>query len=416
MLDYFVSSQLTWEFKNVIINEQHGFCQGKSTLTNLLIYQNDILDAFERKHQIHSIYSDFSKAFDTVNHKHLISKLGSLGIGGSLLAWIESFLTGRNQWVKINNFLSNTIEVYSGVPQGSHCGPLFFNLFINDIAEYITHSKFLLFADDLKIYLEISNLSDCLLLQEDLNSFVNWCELNCMKLNTDKCYCVNFNRLYSSVDFDYTLNNIPLKLVTDIKDLGILFDTKLSFTNHISTITNKARKMLGFIFRIGKHFSAQTLKILYCAYVRSHLEYAAVLWSPFYNIHIQSIESVQNRFVRCISHKLYAYSNNPFLLDNTEVCNILNIKSLSDRRTCADLLFVFKLLSGIVICPELLQNINFSVKSTNTRDKSLFHINYHSSNYGFHRPMTRMLRAANGANTELDLFNHSLQSFKCAVK
>ena len=146
------------------------------------------------------------------------------------------------------------------------------------------------------------------------------------------------------------------------------------------------------------------------------LEYAAILWSPFYNIHIQSIESVQKRFVRCISHKLYAYSNNPFLLDNIEVCNILNIKSLSDRRTCADLLFVFKLLSGIVICPELLQNINFNVKSTNIRDKSLFHINYHSSNYGFHRPMARMLRAANGANTELDLFNHSLQSIKCVVK
>lgn len=115
------------------------------------------------------IYTDFSKAFDKVSHNILIAKLRSYGISGLLLDWLSSYLMGRSFFVVVNGYQSAPQIITSGVPQGSHLGPILFNYFINDISHCFHHADIFMYADDLKAVKLITSREDVELLQSDLN-------------------------------------------------------------------------------------------------------------------------------------------------------------------------------------------------------------------------------------------------------
>lgn len=148
----------------------------------------------------------------------------------------------------IKGFCSTFVPVPSGVPQGSHLGPLLFNIFINDIREIFDHSSLLLFADDMKI----SKLSDCL--QEDLNKLCKYCNENFLSLNVKKCSTISFTCKISPNNNQYNLKGEIMSRVSEVGDLGIYLDNKLIFKFHIDYIVAKAYQMLGFILRVGKEF------------------------------------------------------------------------------------------------------------------------------------------------------------------
>lgn len=113
--------------------DQRGFIKDRSMATNQLIFQKFILDAFLHSYQVGVIFTDFSKAFDKVDHTILISKLHGIGISDIFLSWISSYITNRKQIVKCKNFKLIPFSVLFGVPQSSHLAPILFLLFINDL-------------------------------------------------------------------------------------------------------------------------------------------------------------------------------------------------------------------------------------------------------------------------------------------
>ena len=195
LLDKLVTKELTFSFKTIFDNNQHGFRKGRSVETNLLCFYNFLVNSMESGIQTDVIYTDFSKAFDSVNHSVLIAKLKIYGITDQLLTWLSSYLANRFQQVKINGFLSNKIPVPSGVPQGGHLSPLLFALFILDIGACFKYCKYQLFADDLKMYANVKTINDQYKIQEDLNRFCDWCHSNGLKLNIAKCFKMSFSRL-----------------------------------------------------------------------------------------------------------------------------------------------------------------------------------------------------------------------------
>ena len=139
------------------------------------------------------IYTDFSKAFDKVDHLVLLKKMQSIGVCDSLLLLFRSYLCNRQQYVCYKKFNSDNYFVYSGVPQGSNLGPLLFIIFINDICTQVT-SQALLFADDLKLFRSIDTIVDVNSLQSDINTIAEWCDRNKLHFNTEKCKVMQITR------------------------------------------------------------------------------------------------------------------------------------------------------------------------------------------------------------------------------
>ena len=138
------------DFNGLWDSRQHGSRAGRSTVSQLLCHYDTILVAMEQGHNMDTIYLDFSKAFDKVDHSILLQKVKNVGICGNLGNWIGSFLLNRTQSVKVGNSVSDRIEIVSGVPQGSVLGPILFLLYIANIG-FRSNSKASIYVDDSKV-------------------------------------------------------------------------------------------------------------------------------------------------------------------------------------------------------------------------------------------------------------------------
>jgi ribonuclease P/MRP protein subunit RPP40 len=138
----------------------------------------------------------------------------------------------------------------SGVPQGSVLGPLFFNIYINDIVESLD-LPCLLFADDMKVYSLIGCYDDALRLQDGIDDIVRWCVDNNLHLNCAKCKVVSFTKKTKPLLFNYNINGRILSRSNLVRDLGVIFDSRLSFTDHIESIVNSSFKSLGFVLSMA---------------------------------------------------------------------------------------------------------------------------------------------------------------------
>lgn len=166
----------------------------------------------------------------------------------------------------------------SGVPQGSHLGPLLFCIFFNDLAELFQFGNPLLFADDLKLFATVNSIDDARNLQGDLDRLHNWCTDNRLPLNLTKCQVVRISRSLSTYTFEYSLGRMPLSGIESVHDLGVTYNAAFSFADHIIGDTNATSKQLGFIMRHSRRFrNLRTFKLLYDVLISPLLEYASVI-------------------------------------------------------------------------------------------------------------------------------------------
>ena len=208
---------------------QFGFLKGRSTTLQLLKVLNDWTESMESKFSTDCIYLDYQKAFDSVPHRRLISKLRSYKINECLVRWVENYLQDRSQFVEINGDKSQWIPVTSGIPQGSVLGTLLFLIYINDLPENVNSTVYM-YADDTKIYREIKSEYD----EEEFT----------------------YSMIEDGKKFDMTK-------VSEMKDIGVTVDSELKFDKHINTKIETANKVLGIIRRSLIYLDADILLPLY---------------------------------------------------------------------------------------------------------------------------------------------------------
>ena len=384
-----------------IAEEQHGFLPKRSCATNLLCFTSYINDSFIERNQTDAIYTDLSAAFDKVNHRIAAAKLDRYGFSGNLLSWLMSYLSGRTINVKIGDEISDSFSATSGIAQGSHLGPLLFLLYFNDVNHSLKCPR-LSFADDLKLFNKVQKASDAYFLQQQLNVFMQWCDLNRMVLNPNKCSVITFTRKNQPLSFDYRLNGVPLQRVDHVKDLGVILDTKLTFKQHISFIIAKASRQMGLIIRMTRDFkNIQCLVALYCSLVRSSLEYCSVVWIPYYNNAIHRIESIQRRFVR-YALRLLPWRQPMWNTRYEERCQLLHIDTLQLRRETARAITVSDVLTSRINCPELLRQINLNAPRRALRGSTLLHLPFRRTNYSANSAIIGIQRAFNRVSSAFD--------------
>ena len=296
--------------ENKLFNtSQHGFRRGRSCLSQLLTYFENVLTRLEENRCVDVIYLDFSKAFDKVDHLILLEKLRLLGITGKLYNWIRSFLLDRSQSVMVNGFLSDPVHVKSGVPQGSVLGPLLFLVLISDIDEHILHSFLSSFADDTRVGKSVANEEDVDKLQEDLAKIYSWASKNNMKFNEDKFELIQFglSLLLHEKRTYFGPDGSEIKAKVHVKDLGVYISNTCNFSEHINKVCSKARDMCSWILRTFHSRTPLLMLTLWKSLVQPILDYCSQLWCPTTPGLIKQIEEIQRSFSRKIKASRSGY-------------------------------------------------------------------------------------------------------------
>ena len=296
-------------------------------------------ELFRHKKYLSQLILDFSKAFDSVNHRKLIYKVEKLGIRTIFVHWIKQFLIGRKQFVCIDGVESEPCNVISGVPQGSVLGPLLFLLYVNDLPQQIT-SECRLFADDALVYNTRNNSDD---LKSDLKALENWSHTWQLTFNPSKCSVLSIGKKHSHQN--YFLNNTKLKTVNSHPYLGVELSSDLKWDRHIDKILAKANKIKGLLSRVLKTADTKTRLVAYKTLVRSNLEYASQVWDPHLKRDIKRLEKFQNKCLKFIYRVKSRVSFSKLRADT-------NIPSLQERRRTQRLKLYVKVMgSGVLKNP-----------------------------------------------------------------
>ena len=323
---------------------QYGFRPNRSVVDQLLLTYNDITYWYDQGATVDLILFDFTKAFDRVQHNILLDKLVCLGISGPLLEWIRSFLIGRTMKVSIHGSHSLSKLVASGVPQGSVLGPLLFILFVNYIGARLT-CKYMLFADDLKLYLRCPSKSSGMSspeLQQNINILYETAASWGLQFAQTKCVHLRFTRRQTDkiINSIYHLNNTPIKPLPFHRDLGVIVETQLKFHQHIKDTANKAGGVATSILKSTVCRSPNFMTTILMSDIRPILDFASPIWNLGFVCDYKLLETVQRRWTKNILGLTAEVSYD-------ERLRRLNLFSMKGRLLRSDMILCYKIFHGL---------------------------------------------------------------------
>ena len=355
-----------------ITPHQHGFVPSKSCNTQMLEFTDALAYNINNHMQTDIVYFDFAKAFDSVNHDVIIEKLATqFNINGRLLNFyyfIIEYLRNRKQRVVLESAFSEWAPVQSGVPQGSILGPLLFVLFINDISTVLNDTtKCKLYADDLKIWKEITYLDDTIQLQPDIDSLHLWANNNRMKFHPAKCKVIRSTLNRSILAYKYTLAGQEITVSNSETDLGLILTNRLNYEDHREQTLAKLKQKLGLLKRNSSLArTSNERRILYLSLVRSLLEHCSIVWRPTSQAGIEKFETFQKRAIKWIlDEEELSYSWDTYHLKLSQ----LNIPTVRNKFMLADLTMLHKIIYGLspVQLPPYLTMFTPDMRTRNTR-------------------------------------------------
>ena len=326
------------EKQEILYTLQFGFRASHSINHALVSLTEAIKNSLDNRKFGCGIFIDLQKAFDTVNHEVLLTKLEHYGIRGTVLDWFKPYLTDRKQYVSVNGSNSSYLNVTCWVPQGSVLGPLLFLIYINDLPYSSSKLIFYLFADDTNIYCEAENLD---LLQRTVNNELKkvkiWLDVNKLSLNIDKTNFIIFKspQHSSSQIINVKIGNLPIKKTCYVKFLGVLLDENLSWKYHLTELSKKLARTCVMFFKVRHFLPINVLICLYNSLFSPFLQYGILVWGLTYETHINPVFLLQKRVIRAIAFENFTSHSTPIFSD-------LKILKLHDLFQLKLLTFVYE--------------------------------------------------------------------------
>ena len=290
---------------------QSAYKPGHSTETTLLRVQNDILAALDKKSGVYLALIDLSAAFDTVDHDILLTFLrDTVGIDDSALNWFQSYLTGRTQYVSIENVLSDLSELLFGVAQGSVMGPLKFCVYTLPVGAIIkSHGlNYHVYADDTQVYISfdltdpdhaLTKLNACL---ADIRS---WMIKNRLKINDDKTEFLLIGSPHTHNNMkevqDLKVGNATIKPSKSARNLGVIFDKHMSMEEQVTNICKSINFHTRNIGAIRHVLTDSSAAQLVHSLISSRLDYCNSLLNGIPDVQIKRLQRLQNNAARLVS-------------------------------------------------------------------------------------------------------------------
>lgn len=297
------------EANQFLNSSQFGFRKNRSTQHAVTILTDHIRRGIDNSILTGAAYIDLSKAFDTVDHGCIISKLKCYGIAGRELSWFESYLFNRKQFVVLDNTKSPMESVLCGVPQGSVLGPLLFVILMNDISSALSDCKILMYADDTVIYTSHANLDTVVAeLNKDLDNLSNWFYMNNLIVNfkkgkTEYMIFGTARKLKNLDPVKVETKGITLNRTTTYKYLGVTLDQSLNYIDHLDAMYKKASARLSLLTKVRQYMSPFVAESVFKATVSPIMFYCSNLF--VYKDH-QRLQHLQDR-ANCIVYGRKSY-------------------------------------------------------------------------------------------------------------
>jgi hypothetical protein len=293
---------------SVLPATQSGFRRDYSCNTALIKVTDDIFQATERGELTTLVLLDYSKAFDKLNHTLMLAILKYLGFGESSCNLLEDYLRGRSQRVMLNGKVSQPKDLLYGVPQGSILGPLLFSLYTSQIVSYLSFCRAHFYADDTQIYIsfkpdEIVDINTKV--NDDLGAILKASRSHCLDINPNKSHILLFGKTKprnSCLDkINIKVDGQGLQVVKSAKNLGLVVDTDLRFSEHVNVCIRRAFANLKIIYSQKEILNESLRKMLCDSIVLSHFNFADVIYGPcLLSVDAYRIQLIQNCCVRLI--------------------------------------------------------------------------------------------------------------------
>ena len=298
------------ERREILYKGPFGFRSKHSTVQAVISITDKIQRAIEDGLFSCGIFLDLSKAFDTVNHQILITKLEHYGIRGITKDWFISYLENRKQFVSIGSSVSDELVVPCGVPQGSVLGPLLFLLYMNDFNNSSKVFDFHLFATDSNLFCTNKSVLDMeQVVNDNIVNINSWLNCNKLSLNIDKTNFVIFHppqkKITSSIKI--FINQVQIKQETSLKYLGIYIDCNLNWKSHIQHISKKIKRSIGMLCKIRHFVTSHVITQFYYSLIYPYLTYGITLWGNTYISNLNPIITLQKRVVRIITFSKFDF-------------------------------------------------------------------------------------------------------------
>lgn len=358
---------------SILSKNQFGFQKNKSTYMAILDFIEQIRENNDKKYSTIGITIDYSKAFDTIDHQILLSKLNYYGIRGIVNDWFKSYLQNRKQFVQYNNTSSNISTIKCGVPQGSVLGPLLFLLYINDMQSSSKLFNFTMFADDTNLLASHKNVNTLVdNVNAELIKLDDWVKANKLSLNLEKTSCILFGpKKHLASTLKVSLRNTNLTFVSKIPFLGIIIDNDLSFKYHATNVLSKITKAIGALYGVYKYLSLKTLRLIYFALIYSHINYCNLVWGNTYKKYLEPIHKIQKRFVRLVFGKTKMEHAAP-LMAQLGILNVFDVHKLNTMIFMYSFHFKPNNFPSRLFDPYF--TLNENIHSHYTRQRFFYHI------------------------------------------
>ncbi len=292
------------ESKNLVSNYQSGFRKGRGTMDNVLCLESDIRKAQTNREMVIAVFFDIEKAYDMLWKEGLLIKLNKLGVYGKMYNWILDFMFGRTIEVKVGAEYSKVYQVENGTPQGSVCSPTLFNIMINDIFGKVEQNVGKsLYADDGALWVRGRNLNYIQKkLQEAIEKVEQWADEWGFKFSIAKTQMICFSKQHKEISLK--LYGQVIEQVKVIRLLGMWFDEKLTWKQHIEKVRDKCKKINNLLRCLsGRDWGATRASLfnIYQAMMRAALDYGCIGYVSAAASHLKKLDVQQAQGLRICS-------------------------------------------------------------------------------------------------------------------
>ena len=325
IMEKLVTNRLSWYLeKNCLINPfQNGFRKNKNTQEQLFRLQNSIRNALNKKLSVITLFLDIEKAYDMLWREGLLFKLlNQIKITGNMYNWIQDFLKNRKFQVRINNSFSKKYDIENGTPQGSSISPLLFLIMINDINLSNTNVHLSLFADDIAIWIETKDVNNGIsVLQQSLQELENWSKKWGFRFSASKTKAMIFSPKKTENQINLKINNQDIEYVNQFKFLGLIFDNRFNWNDHVNYIEAYCNKRINLLkFVSGTKWGANRISLykLYTALILSKIDYGCEFYFSTSQENRYKLDRIQYKCLRLCTGAFKSTPINILLITNKE--------------------------------------------------------------------------------------------------